>query len=200
MGWRGTLLLGALVALAGGYALLDLASDPRRSLWEAAFGPDTAPPAEAVTRLLQFDPATVTAVRIQRGDVTLHVRRGAAGWEGAGRPGAVDELLRELADLAEILVLDTNGQEVAEYGLDPPQAVVELHRAEAEPIVLLIGERNPPATAVYGRVGRLGPVVLTGAVVLWELEKAVQLESAPVRGGGAAAPMGVAGEVNSPAP
>jgi hypothetical protein len=37
--------------------------------------------------------------------------------------------------------------------------------------VLLVGARNPPATGVYVRVGADGPVVLTGALLLWDLEK-----------------------------
>jgi hypothetical protein len=58
-----------------------------------------------------------------------------------------------------------------EHGLEPPQGAVELTRANQPPILLLIGARNPPATGVYVRVGADGPVVLTGALLLWDLEK-----------------------------
>lgn len=58
-----------------------------------------------------------------------------------------------------------------EHGLDPPRGSVELQRRDQPPLLILIGARNPPATGVYVRVGADGPAALTGALLLWDLEK-----------------------------
>ena len=60
------------------------------------------------------------------------------------------------------------------YGLDPPAAVVEVERVDQPPVVLLLGRRNPPATGVYAQVGANGRVVLTGALALWDFDKAAR--------------------------
>lgn len=171
---RVTLLLALLFAAALGYAWFDVASDSPGGIWEAMLDPHPTPPGESVKRLLSFDPAAVTSVRVRQGDVTLQTKRTDDGWSGIGRRGAVEDLLHALADLAEILVLDATEGEPADYGLDPAETVVELERSDGAPIVLLIGHRNPSATAVYARIGANGPVVLTGALVLWEIDKAVK--------------------------
>lgn len=172
MGWRGTLAL--LVAVAGAAFLLyrDVNADRSERSWRAIFEePRDTPPADQVTHLLAFDPAAVTAVAVRRGDQRWRAERAADGWSGAGRDTDIDGFLHDLGELAVILPIEVGPDTLRDHGLEPPQASVELTRAGAPPIVLQIGARNPPATGVYVRLGDQGPVVLTGALLLWDLEK-----------------------------
>jgi hypothetical protein len=172
MGWRGTSILLVVVAAAAFYLYHDVNADRAERSWQAIFeeAPEAAP-GETITRLLDFDPATVTAVTVQRGTHQWRAEREDGGWSGAGRDTDMDAFLRDLGELAEILPIDVGADTLREHGLDPPQGSVELQRRGAPPIVLRIGVRNPPATGVYVRVGDDGPVVLTGALLLWNIEK-----------------------------
>jgi hypothetical protein len=63
--------------------------------------------------------------------------------------------------------------DLRDYGLRPPASILEIRLQDpAEPIVLEIGNRNPATTGVYARVNRRGPILLAGALVAWEFEKA----------------------------
>jgi hypothetical protein len=85
----------------------------------------------------------------------------------------LDDLLVNLLDLSEIMTADVAKQDLADHGLDPPQAIVDLERTGGDTISVRIGNRNPPATAVYVQVGPSDHVTLTGALILWEIEKAI---------------------------
>jgi hypothetical protein len=175
VGWRGTFVLAALLAVAGFYLYREVTADNQQlSLTSIIEGPRDAPPGERITHLLSFDPASVTAVRVQRGEQQWRSERVDSTWTGVEQSAAIDDFLTNLRDLAEIMQLDVTPAELRDHGLDPPQAVIELQRAGQPPIVLLLGQPNPPATGVYAQVGPGGRVVLTGALALWELDKLVR--------------------------
>jgi hypothetical protein len=175
VGWRGTLVLALLVLAASGALYLELATEHSELSWRSVIqGVREPPPGDQITRLLSFDPTSVTAMRLERSGQVWRTQRGDGGWTGTARPADVDDFLNNLLGLAEILPLDVSAEELADHGLDPPEAVVELEREGAPPVVLLLGRRNPPATGVYARVGAQGRVVLTGALALWDFEKAVR--------------------------
>jgi hypothetical protein len=172
VGWRGTLLLLAGAAGAAFLLYRDVNAGRRDPSWRAIFEePRETPPADLITHLLAFDPAHVTAISVRRGTQQLRVERTPDGWSGAGRASDMDDFLHDLGELAVILPIDMGPDTLRDHGLDPPQAAIELTRAGAPPLVLLVGARNPPATGVYVRVGTDGPVALTGALLLWDLEK-----------------------------
>jgi hypothetical protein len=175
VGWRGTIVL-SLALLAALLALYrELVAERSDMSWHSVLqGTREAPPGEQITRLLSFDPATVKAVRLQRGGQEWRAERRADGWHGAERASDVDDFLDNLLGLAEIMPLEVSADQLADHGLDPPQAVVEVERADEPPVVLLLGRRNPPATGVYARVGASGRVVLTGALALWDFDKAAR--------------------------
>jgi hypothetical protein len=175
MGWRGTLIL-ALAVLASAIALYrELAAENPELSWQSVIeGAREAPPAEQVVRLLSFDPATVTAVHLRRGDQEWRAARADGGWSRVERPSEIDDFLANLLSLAEIMPLEVAADELDDHGLNPPQGIVELERTGAPPVVLLLGTRNPPATGVYAQVGPGGRVVLTGALALWDFEKAIR--------------------------
>jgi hypothetical protein len=175
MGWRGTLLLAAALAGALAWLGLELAADRTPLTFASLVGGERElPPGERITHLLSFDPATVTAIRIRRGGQEFLTERRDGAWTGTERSAAVDDFLASLLELAEVMPLEVSADELASHGLAPPEAVVELTRRGAPPIVLYLGRHNPPATAVYAQLGPHGRVVLTGALATWELEKAIR--------------------------
>lgn len=175
MGWRGTLVLVIALLGAAVWLFCDVAAEHGDLSWESVLrGPRDLPPAEQITHLLSFDPATVTAVRLQRGGETWRVERRDGTWSGVARPSDVDDFVTSLLGLAEIMPLDVAPDRLADHGLDPPEAMVELERGGQSPVVLLLGRHNPPATGVYAQVGPGGRIVLTGALALWEFDKAVR--------------------------
>jgi hypothetical protein len=172
VGWRGTLVLLAAVASAAFLLYRDVNAERSERSWRAIFEePRETPPADQVTRLIDFDPASVTTVTVRRGSQQWQAERTADGWSGAGRATDMDDFLHDLGELAVILPIEVGPDTLRDHGLEPPQASIALTRASAAPITVLIGARNPPATGVYVRVGNDGPVVLTGALLLWDLEK-----------------------------
>lgn len=173
MGARGTLFLALALAGAVIYAWFDAARDSPTNTWQAIFDTRPTPPSELVRRLFDFDPTSVVAVRVRKGDVEVTAVRENGGWAETNRSGAVDDLLEAIADLAEIAMIDVEPEKLAEYGLRPPRSVITLERRELAAIVLLVGDRNPTTTALYAQIGRNGQVVLTGALLLWELDKAM---------------------------
>lgn len=174
MGWRGTLGL-ALALLAGGFYLYrELAAEHAPISWESVIeGPQT-PPAEQITHLLSFDPATVSAIELRRDGQTWRTERRGEAWSGVGQAEVMNDFLADLQELAEIMPLDVAPDQLADHGLAPPEAVVELQRGSQAPVILYVGRRNPPSTGVYAQLGPGGRVVLTGALALWDFDKAIR--------------------------
>lgn len=172
MGWRGTLVLLVVVAGAALYLYRDVNAGRQDGSWRAIFAePEEPPPGDLVKRLLAFDPAAISAVTVRRGTQEWRAERTAAGWSGVGQVTDMNDFLHDMEELAEIMPIEVGPETLRDHGLDPPQASIELTRTDAPPLLLLVGARNPPATGVYVRVGADGPVVLTGALLLWDLEK-----------------------------
>ena len=179
MGWRGTLVLGIALLAAAVYLYRDVTAQHPDASWRVLFEEARpTPPGADIKRLLAFDPAAVTAIRLRHGDAQRAVRRDGDSWQGA-RSRDVTDFLQALQDLAEIMPLEVAPGDLAAHGLDPPQSVIELDRSGAAPLVLLVGGHSPPATAVYVQLGPGGPVVLTGALLLWDLDKAARTFAPP---------------------
>jgi hypothetical protein len=174
MGWRVTLVLSALLLIVAAYAYFDAISGEQDvSLQSLLRELRPTPPGQDAPSLLRYEPTEITGIRIRRGDLDLHVQRRNGKWINASRPDALDDLLVNLLTLSEIMTTEVAKQDLADHGLDPPQAVVDLERADGDTISVRIGNRNPPATAVYVQVGPSEHVTLTGALMLWEVEKAI---------------------------
>ncbi len=181
MRWRGTLALLAALAAAATWLYFDANAGRSERSWRAIFELPRPPlPGEQIKRLLAFEPADVTALTVDQHGVARTTRRLPDGrWSGVAQARDVDELLEDLAELAEVIPLEPDAAPLRDLGLDPPQATIEIARGNAAPLVLLVGQRNPSGTGVYARLGTDGPLVITGALVLWNLEKAARTLPTP---------------------
>lgn len=167
---RTTLFLVVLIALVGSY------------LWweERTSQPSTAPagtgrgavPAASTTPLrgfFTFEPDQVVQVQMQRGGTTYTATRSGPDWPTP----AIGDFLRVLTQVGVIMDISADPLPAAEYGLLPPRNEATLILAgDLPPLVLRIGDRNPPSTGVYVQIGPSGPIGLAGALVDWEFEKA----------------------------
>ncbi len=184
MGWRGTGVLAFLVLGLGLYVWVEEVPEtgPTRT---ADFGDTQREPNPTPHRpLLQIDPAVVTGVRVQFAGQTREVGRTGSDWAGVTPTAAIADFLAALTGLGVLGEMPSAPGDLAQYGLDAPRTVVELERRDgASPVVLRVGERNPPGTAVYVQVGASGPVALVGAVLLWEIEKAFRAMPSTPAGG-----------------
>ena len=179
MSWRGTLVLAAALLVATCYAYFDLTSGTSPALRARSMVPRTTPLTENLNRLLQFDPDAIGVIHLRRNDLEVQVARDPSGWAGVAHPQVLDTFLRSLQELTEIMLLEVTSETLADYGLAPPQGVIELYSEDHPPIVLRLGHRNPPATAVYAQVGADGPVVLTGELLRREFDNALKTATTP---------------------
>jgi len=145
-----------------------------------------APAEEPSVPLVEFEPDAVEAIHVERDPLHLQTRRDDGGWTGVQIPERVDDFLVTLRDMVRLMTVPASPHDLADFGLEKPWASIELQLRNGPPIRLFLGNLNPAGTANYVRVGRNGPVVLTGALLRWELEKLIRALTGP--GGGTAAP------------
>jgi hypothetical protein len=151
MSWRHAL---TYVALAGALGL---------ALWATA---PSAPPPSAITPAALPPERAIEMMAIETDGQRLRVRRTPGGWEvlePAGREISPDLVERLLAAVfhsrIEAVAADA---EQGEFGLDRPRARVTLWRHTEPPIVLILGNDNPTATAVYGQLEGDPRILLVG--------------------------------------
>lgn len=161
----GTVVLAFLVCLAAVYVWLDRPASPdlsARSAGPLGHGPGTPAPAP----LLRFDPLQVTDIRLIQGDAIRAAQREGATWHPPPAERLADDFLRAVAELPIIHEITTASTNLRDFGLEPPYGTVELETTgDTSPLVLQIGDRNPPGSCVYVRLGPRGRVVLAGVVV-----------------------------------
>jgi hypothetical protein len=174
---RTTIVMAAMLVVAGVFAWIDTPATPSRFGADGiGRNPGAAPrPGEEIVHLLDFSSAAIVRIVLQRSGVTATLTRTPDGWSGISDANAVEEFLQNMRALAKIIVVGRDQGGPQAFGLDPPVARVTLERAAAEPIELRIGNANPTSTGIYAQVGADGPVVLTGALALWDLDKIVRI-------------------------
>jgi hypothetical protein len=185
MGWRGTAVLALLIVVAGAFVWFEeIPPEQFGRPTENLLGePRAVDPNQPVRRLLEFQAADVVSVRLERGGEARETERAGTTWKMASHSGAIDDFLHNLSGLGVLMDIPAGPAELRDYGLAPPQGVLRLRiRGQQAPLVLLIGDRNPPVTGVYVRIGEDGPVVLAGALVAWEFDKAFRALGGPQGG------------------
>ncbi|MBI4517615.1 MAG: DUF4340 domain-containing protein [Deltaproteobacteria bacterium] len=173
IGGRGTLVLALLVAAGAAVLLLEPPPPPERPQPPDLLGePKAVDPTQQAPPLLSFTAREITRVVLTRQGRRLEAVRAGEGWSGAERANAIPDFLDNLSQLGELMRLDDSPAALRDYGLESPQAEIELHPASGAPLVIVLGDRNPAATAAYVRIGRSGHVALAGALIVWEFDKA----------------------------
>jgi hypothetical protein len=172
---RTTVLLALALLLASTFAWFDTPTGPPMGSDGIDGESSGRPPGDNIIRLLSFSRDAVTRITLQRGAFNATLARGDSGWSGITEAAAVEDYLRGMQDLAQIIVVGPEQGGPSDYGLDPPIAHVTLERSDGKPIDLRIGTANPTSTGVYAQVGSDGPVVLTGALALWDFDKITRI-------------------------
>jgi hypothetical protein len=181
MGWRGTAGLAVIAVVLGIYLWFE---QPPQNNEPGSHNTLEAPqrqPTAPVQPLLKFTPAEVTGIRLEHGGRTVEAQRRNGMWRNTVPPGAIDDFLHNLTQLAVLSEIPATTGDLKDFGLQPAQSILQLQARDRGPLVLQIGDRNPATTGLYVRVGD-GPVVLAGALVEWEFEKAFRALSAPEGG------------------
>ncbi len=169
-----TLLLALALSLVAWIAYRDVVSEDPNAGWDAVFvEPQPTLAANDIERLLDLEPKTVVAVSLEYKGVTAQSQRTAYGWTNTAGPRAINDFLDSLSELAIILTVsgDPATEDLAGYGLVEPLATITLDRDRLAPVSIALGHRNPSATAIYAQTNQRPGVVLTGAVVLWDLQE-----------------------------
>jgi hypothetical protein len=181
MGARGTLILALLVVVVGAYLWLEHAPPETQRSNETLLGePRAADPHQPLRHLVDFQPADVVAVQLQRDGATRQTERSGDTWSKTANPAAIKDFLQNLLQLGVLMDIPTGAGELRDYGLAPPRSVLQLRiGGRPTPLTLQIGDRNPSVTGVYVRLGADGPVVLAGALVEWEFDKAFRALGPP---------------------
>ena len=174
MGWRGTATLFLLTVVVGVYLWFEDAppkqtEDPTTLLGE----PREVAPTPPLHRLFDFQPAAVVAIQLERAGTTRHTERTGETWNGVADPRSINDFLANIVDLGALAEIPAAPEDLKDYGLAPPRTVLQLSlRDRSGPLVVQVGDRNPATTGVYVRIGDSGPVLLAGALVAWEVDKA----------------------------
>ena len=169
MGWRGTLILAILVAGAATAFLLSPVPPDELPDTTLLGEPRYRDPEEPSTPLLEFAPDEIARFTLGYGDEVVSVAREGTQWRGAADDRNLGDFLAYVSQTKLLSTVDQG--ELAEFGLDAPERRILLERKAGDPLVLLIGERTPAGTSVYVRRPD-GPVVITGALIVWEFDKA----------------------------
>jgi hypothetical protein len=181
MGWRGTLVAGALLLIVALIFWLDeppSGTPSRPGLPPAQQAGDSEP--TPLAKLVDFQPAEVVGLKLVLDGQTRVTARQADGWMGSERSGLVDELLSDLTTLRALREIAAAPDELSHFGLQPPHSAIEVSlRGHSDPVVIVFGNRNPSTTSVYVRLGREGKVVLAGALLDWDLDKAFKSLAPP---------------------
>jgi hypothetical protein len=144
-------------------------------------GLKAAAPKRTGEPVVALDPKQIRQVEVTPRDGSPYsFARKNGGWVMVGPAGEgevpsdrLDGFLETLAGLTRLVVIDEPDLSRAQFGLDPPRAVVTM-RGDQD-IAIAIGDRNPPLTALYVQVLPRTNIVLVGAVLLWEFDKLAAL-------------------------
>lgn len=115
---------------------------------------------------------TLRRIEVRRGDLSVVLERGDAGWravEPATRTipiGLVQAFVGQLVDGGGGERIDGDPRDPS-YGLARPQLVIFADAASGADMTLAVGDRTPTGTAAYGLVEEEGAVVLVGLNLLY---------------------------------
>jgi hypothetical protein len=170
MRWKTTAVLALLfVALAGFYYVYEIRLAPEREKAERVKG-----------RLWTVEPKDVEEVIFKRKQDTVHLKREEDGWvllspvRAKGDRGPVTDIVANLVTVKVDREIDSSPAKLADFGLDPPATEVTVKvKGKAEPLVLLVGEKNPTGAWVYAKQKDKPAVFLLSEFTLRDATKPV---------------------------
>jgi hypothetical protein len=170
MSWKTLTVLAVLAAGLGGFLVFDsYYLTPKREKTTSVKG-----------RLWTIEPKDVDTLTIKRKDDTVRLKRAGDGWEmlepikTRANAGAVNEMVTGLATARVDREIDPNPSRLADFGLEPPAAMVTLEvKGQAAPLTLAVGGKNPTGVWVYAREGSKPAVVAIGDSVSRDVTRPV---------------------------
>lgn len=179
MGWRGTVIAFVLLLVAAGayfWAEESERGPSRPGLGPEAVGAPTAPP---VTPIADFRAADVDGLTLTLDGEARSSTLKDGAWSGAERSQLVADFLADLTSLGVLGEIDAAPDELKDFGLAPCRGRIEAQLRTGRRAVIELGNRNPSTTGIYLRFPDSGRVVLAGALVGWEFEKAFRALATP---------------------
>ncbi len=142
MKFRGLLVAAALLVLLAGLVYW---SNKREAAKEGEPDPD-APP-----KIVDIDADAINKIEIRAsGQAPVTVEKGEDGQWTITEPGAyradqssVESLVSDVAQLDSNRLVDENVTDTAGYGFEEPSLTVIAHRADGEPVTLMVGDETP---------------------------------------------------------
>ncbi len=170
MRWKSTAVLALLfVGLAGFYYVYEIRLAPEREKAERVKG-----------RLWTVEPKDVEEVIFKRRAETVHLKRAGEGWvlvspvKATGDRGPVSDIVTNLVTAKADREIDPHPANLADFGLDPPAAEVTVKvKGQAEPLVLLLGDKNPTGVWMYAKQNDKPAIFLLSEFVLRDATKPI---------------------------
>ena len=170
MSWKTLTVLVLLAAGLGGFLVYD----------SYYLTPKREKATSAKDRLWTIEPKDVETLTIKRKDDTVKLKRAGEGWEmlepvkTRANAGVVNEVVTGLATARVDREIDPNPAKPAEFGLEPPEAMVTLEvKGQAAPLSLAVGGKSPTGVWVYAREGSKPAVVVIGDSVSRDVTRPV---------------------------
>ena len=161
--FRNTVLLAVVVALLGAYLY-----------WIERPAIERA---KRASLILEFETADVDHVALTSKGETIEATREDGAWKitapitapADGR--AIETLIRTAAEAQQSRTIEPENGDLAPFGLEEPEAVLQLHRGDVALPSLSIGKGTPIGFSAYARLGQEDVVLLTGGTVRAALVK-----------------------------
>jgi len=145
-------------------------------LYEIKGGQQRQSAAREANRLLPVTTGEITELTLRRPGETVICRRADDGWQitepltAAGDRTAIERILETLAGAETNRVVSDSAADLAPFGLDPPQATVEVRSGTAPAGIVHLGQKNPTGSHIYTRREGQPGVYLTGTALLTQAQ------------------------------
>jgi uncharacterized protein DUF4340 len=148
MRWQTTVAAAILLALVGGYYILDV----------EYLGPRQEKREQAKNRIWLVEDKSVEELTLRRPRDTVRLRRTADGWQvldpvsATGAKATVDSAVADIVNAKMDREVAAQPGALAEFGLDKPAAEITLRvKDKAAPLGLSLGAKNPTGQWVYAK-------------------------------------------------
>ena len=163
MRWHTTLVAAILLALVGGFYYV----------YEVRLGPEREKTETRKGRVFTAaETADVTAMELKRPDGAVKAVREGESWQlvtpvkARGDRGPVEETITTVVTAKMDREIDAAPKSLADFGLDPPAAEIDLTLKNGKHLLLLLGAKSPTGVWVYAKERDKPNVFVVGETVL----------------------------------